>query len=536
MESEASLRAMMAARGGGGSLLLLLTWSGLLSRSAVHPHVTLTRPRAARAAIRSSSAHELSVDETFATAASGRLPPHLAARAAELGFERPTAVQAEALGVLLDGHDAIVHASTGSGKTLAYLLPLLARIEPSHKVVQAIVIVPTRELGLQVAKLARQLAVAYGAPCERPSIMLLLDRSHAARERRWLLADPPNVVVGNPEAVLRAITGRALRTAAVKLVVVDEADECAALRADALALLLAGAGASGAPSLAAPPSAVAAVGGANALAVDAQAVTQAASDEALAAGGSAGGSSLLPACDARQTVFVSASIPQHRHFIKQCVGRRWMRAAAQHVHVAPSEAVPAAIRHRFVVCEPKERVRVLRQLLRAAARAGELDGAVVFCRDGRPLEKLRAALVAAVGGSDEAVVQLRSDDGAAVRYKTMAALRSREARVLVCELGLGAHRGIDLPHTSHIFLVDSTADTRAYLHAAGRCGRLGRKGQVVTLVGSQEAFALKRLANALQIEIEPLELRAAAPAAVTPAGGGRGAASGGAGGAGDDDE
>lgn len=512
-------------------LWLVLALSGALG--AGRPARPL-RARAARHASRACSAHEFSADETFATAAGGRLPARLAARAAALGFERPTAVQAEALGVLLDGHDAIVHASTGSGKTLAYLLPLLAGVDPSRRCVQAVVIVPTRELGLQVAKLARQLAAGLGAPAERPSVMLLLDRSHAARERRWLLAEPPHVVVGNPEAVQRAVSGRALRTGTVRLVVVDEADECAAQRSDALALLLAGAAAAGALPAAAAPAGEAGVGGAHAQAASAAAVSRAAAAEALAGGGSVAGSALLPPCDARQTVFVSASIPQHRHFLRQCVGRRWMRPSALHVHVAPSEAVPASIAHRFLVCEPKERVRALRQLLRAAERAGELDCALVFCRDGRPLDKLAAALASALddappdggtggGGArgSGGVLELRADDGAAPRYRAMAALRSRKARVLVCELGLGAHRGLDLPAVSHVLLLDSTADARAYLHAAGRCGRLGRAGLVVTLVGAQEVFSLKRLANALQIEIQPLEARAAVQ---TDAGGERAAA------------
>lgn len=197
-----------------------------------------------------------------------------------------------------------------------------------------------------------------------------------------------------------------------------------------------------------------------------------------------------------------------------------MRAGAVHVHVAPGEAVPASIVHRAVVCEPRERVRVLRALLRAAARDGELDGVLVFCRDGRPLDKVRMALLPAVGGVESAIVELRATDGAALRYRTMAALREGVARVLVCELGLGAHRGLDLPGISHVFLLDSTADPAAYLHAAGRCGRLGRKGTVVTLVGSQEAFALRRLGNALGIVIDRLELlRAGAPRAGVDAAG-----------------
>ncbi|KAJ1627126.1 P-loop containing nucleoside triphosphate hydrolase protein [Pavlovales sp. CCMP2436] len=488
--------------------------------AAVHP------PRCSRAVARqqprqqpravcraSSSAHDLSADETFATAAGGRLPASLAARAAVLGFERPTAVQSDALEVLLDGHDAIIHASTGSGKTLAYLLPLLAGLEPTRKVVQAVVIVPTRELGVQVAKLARQLAAGLGPISQRPSIMLLLDLSHAARERRWLLAEPPNVVIGNPDAVLRAISSGALRTAGVRMVVVDECDECVKDRSDSLPSLLSSSGGGSGTRV---WTASAGTADAGSSASSAASVLSASLDSAAAVGGpsaiSAGvssefGSSPLPSCDVRQTVFVSASVPQHRHFTKQCVGKRWMRPGAVHLHVAPAETIPSGISHRYVVCEPRERVKVLRQLLRAADRTELLDAALVFCRDDRPIEKLREALVPALGGQDGAVLELGADDGAGRRYRTMAAVRSREARVLVCALGLGAHRGIDLPHMSHVFLLDSTADQMEYLHAAGRCGRMGRAGTVITLVGEQELFALRRLANALQIEIEELEIK-----------------------------
>ncbi|GJP37715.1 hypothetical protein CLOM_g22139, partial [Closterium sp. NIES-68] len=90
------------------------------------------------------------------------LPPWLLDRACELGFERPTETQRQALPVLLRGHDAILHAQTGSGKTVAFLLPLLARIDPSRRALQAMVLLPTRELAMQVGRLARRLGVVRG--------------------------------------------------------------------------------------------------------------------------------------------------------------------------------------------------------------------------------------------------------------------------------------------------------------------------------------------------------------------------------------
>jgi Superfamily II DNA and RNA helicases len=96
---------------------------------------------------------------TFADEFSDALPQWLIDRAAALGFETPTPVQSEALGVVLQGRDAIVQAKTGSGKTLSYMLPLLAMLEPRSSV-QALVLLPTRELASQVAIVARRLLAA----------------------------------------------------------------------------------------------------------------------------------------------------------------------------------------------------------------------------------------------------------------------------------------------------------------------------------------------------------------------------------------
>lgn len=79
------------------------------------------------------------------------VPDWLARRAEDLGYGTPTGVQTEALPLALQGRDCVLHAQTGSGKTLTYLLPVLAGIDPQRSAVQAIVVVPTRELGIQVS-------------------------------------------------------------------------------------------------------------------------------------------------------------------------------------------------------------------------------------------------------------------------------------------------------------------------------------------------------------------------------------------------
>src|SRR6059036_1027661 len=91
------------------------------------------------------------------------LDPKLLQGIRDMGFLEPFPIQAEAIGPLLQGHDLIGQAQTGSGKTLAYALPMLQRINPQQNAIQGLVLVPTRELAVQVAtefdKLARHLRV-----------------------------------------------------------------------------------------------------------------------------------------------------------------------------------------------------------------------------------------------------------------------------------------------------------------------------------------------------------------------------------------
>src|SRR5690349_5647795 len=83
------------------------------------------------------------------------LRPELVAALAALGYEEPTPVQRAALPHLLAGKDVLGQAATGTGKTAAFALPLLHRMEPGARgpyETSALVVVPTRELAMQVAE------------------------------------------------------------------------------------------------------------------------------------------------------------------------------------------------------------------------------------------------------------------------------------------------------------------------------------------------------------------------------------------------
>ena len=196
----------------------------------------------------------------------------------------------------------------------------------------------------------------------------------------------------------------------------------------------------------------------------------------------------------RQTLFVSATLPQRQHFRRQCAQERWCREAPLLVHSDPAQALPSQLRHGWAPCAPPKRLAALRVLLRR--HEPRLRAAIVFARPSMPLARIADALAGVVDDGPPAV--LCEDQPLQARAEAVRGLRSG-ARRLLLSTPLGA-RGLDIPHCSHVYLLWLPDDSAEYLHAAGRCGRNGRSGLVTTLGSTAEEFALARLGNALDIE------------------------------------
>src|SRR5258708_31068447 len=89
-----------------------------------------------------------------------KLHPSLLSGVKELGFARPTPIQAEAIPPAIDGRDVLACAMTGSGKTAAFLLPILHRLLPRPRgITRALILTPTRELAAQIVEELNDLAV-----------------------------------------------------------------------------------------------------------------------------------------------------------------------------------------------------------------------------------------------------------------------------------------------------------------------------------------------------------------------------------------
>jgi ATP-dependent RNA helicase DeaD len=137
---------------------------------------------------------------------------------ATLGFNTPTPVQAAAIGPLLEGRDVIGQARTGSGKTLAFALPLMERIDWTEPGVQALVLVPTRELAVQVASVIEQLISRQG-----PGLALLYGGRPFGPQVSALRS--ARIVVGTPGRTLDHLRQETLSLKHVRFLVLDEADE-----------------------------------------------------------------------------------------------------------------------------------------------------------------------------------------------------------------------------------------------------------------------------------------------------------------------
>ena len=136
-----------------------------------------------------------------------------------LGYEEPTPIQRETIPILLTGRDLLGQAATGTGKTAAFALPALQMIDASRRVPQVLVLVPTRELAVQVSEAmfkygsglgVKVVPVFGGQPIQRQ--LQALDRG-------------VHVVVATPGRALDHIGRGSLALDAIHTVILDEADE-----------------------------------------------------------------------------------------------------------------------------------------------------------------------------------------------------------------------------------------------------------------------------------------------------------------------
>ena len=138
----------------------------------------------------------------------------------DVGYETPTPIQARTIPHLLEGKDILGQAQTGTGKTAAFALPLLSSLDLEQTQPQILVLVPTRELAIQVAEAFKTYAARL-----KGFYVLPVYGGHDYRSQTGALKRGVHVIVGTPGRIMDHIRRGALVLGGLSAVVLDEADE-----------------------------------------------------------------------------------------------------------------------------------------------------------------------------------------------------------------------------------------------------------------------------------------------------------------------
>src|SRR5256714_9836111 len=164
---------------------------------------------------------ELSGESVSSFATLG-LDPALISALTALGYEEPTPIQREAIPPLLKGRDVLGQAATGTGKTAAFALPLLQRIGTTDQKtpsIRALILVPTRELAMQVAEAVHRYGKGLGTQ------VLPIYGGQSIQQQLRALRRGVDVIVATPGRALDHIRRGSVKLDEVSVVVLDEADE-----------------------------------------------------------------------------------------------------------------------------------------------------------------------------------------------------------------------------------------------------------------------------------------------------------------------
>ncbi|MDD1549257.1 DEAD/DEAH box helicase [Riemerella anatipestifer] len=149
------------------------------------------------------------------------LSPEILKAVGEMGFETPTEIQKQSIPFILsDVRDLIALAQTGTGKTAAFSLPILDMIDDTSRKIQLLVLCPTRELCLQIAKDIKN----YSKYQPNIKSVAVYGGSNITDQIRSL-RDKPQIIVGTPGRVIDLINRKALDFSSIHWLVLDEADE-----------------------------------------------------------------------------------------------------------------------------------------------------------------------------------------------------------------------------------------------------------------------------------------------------------------------
>jgi ATP-dependent RNA helicase DeaD len=396
--------------------------------------------------------------------------PSILRALAELKFEKPSEIQSMLIPRALAGVDLLGQARTGTGKTAAFGIPILQKAQKGTSA-QALILVPTRELAVQVeAELQR-----LGQFTPIRTVAVYGGQKIAAQARH--LKHHPEIIVGTPGRVIDLLDRRLLSLANIRFVVLDEVDRMLDIgfRDDIRNILSRIKGMRGRV-----PDAREGEGG--------EARPEAASGEAAP-----------PEATGHQTIFVSATISPEI----ESLARRYMREPVEKLIAPGADEKPTVerVEQYYFPVQPWDKYRLLKMLLERE----QPELAIVFCRTKHGAEKLAAKLT----NDGVSCREIHGNLNQSKRERVMKNFRTGKFEVLVAtDL---ASRGIDVADVSHIINYDIPEDPEVYVHRVGRTARMGAAGKAFTFVSRDQGAELTRVENLINMLIPAATLEGFEP-------------------------
>lgn len=345
------------------------------------------------------------------------------------GWSSLTPVQAKSIPYFLAGQDMLVQSRTGSGKTGAYLLPIMQKINAKENRAQALVLVPTRELALQVSREAELLlqgadfrtAVVYGGVGYNAQLEAFRGGAQ--------------IVIGTPGRILDHLLKNTLSLDHLKILIFDEADRMLSMGfyPDMVKIR-----------------------------------------------------KYIPTGKILSSMFSATFPPQVVRLADQFLHKsKLLSLSGNQVHIAEVE-------HIYYVVPGMRKERSLVRIIEIE----NPSSAIIFCNTKDNVHYLSVVLKRFGYDADE----LSSDLSQSLREKVMGRIRRGALRFLVATDV--AARGIDIPDLSHVIQYEPPEDPEAYIHRAGRTGRMGSSGVAISLVAEMEKFKLQSIARYYNINME----------------------------------
>ncbi|MDK8300398.1 MAG: DEAD/DEAH box helicase, partial [Actinomycetaceae bacterium UMB1218B] len=381
-------------------------------------------------------------EEPSITFADLGLPNEILDAVTQMGFVTPTPIQEKAIPSLLELNDVVGIAQTGTGKTAAFGLPMLAIVDADEKLVQSLVLAPTRELAMQSAQAIEDFAArtrgldvvsVYGGSPYGPQINALKKGAQ--------------VVVGTPGRVIDLIEKGALDLSGVRMLVLDEADE----------MLRMG------------------------FAEDVETITSSVPKDRL-------------------TALFSATMPQAIERIANTHLNNPVKIA-----VSEESSTVDTIHQTYAVVPFKHKIGALSRVLATRAQhiaAGQedADAAIVFVRTRADVEEV--SLEMSARGFRAAGIS--GDVAQTERERMVARLRAGTLDVLIATDV--AARGLDVERISLVVNFDVPREPEAYVHRIGRTGRAGREGRSLTFFTPREHGRLRRIEKLTGTPMEEIQI------------------------------